>query len=278
MSYKNIDYSHFSCSSGPIFYTEDHWDRHIHSHTMEELLLIASSGHCIIDSNGSAYHVPTPAFIWNRAGSYHKVTNMPSNPRTSYLVAYASDLLDDIPQKLQYADFMQEYSLFAISLDDTCLNRLESCFSLLMDSPLTQRQLMLPCIFHQLTLHLKTGAVPIVSSSRHGYISQVLSLLENAGGEKMTSKQLAARFHVNRNKLEADFKQATGQTVYAFRTQLQLQSARVLLATTGQSLSEIASTCGFTDKSHLIRSFQKKFGVTPGVFRKQFRQNPRWQI
>lgn len=276
MSYKSVDYSNYSCSSGPIFPNKDYWDKQIHSHSMEELFLIVSEGCCTIDSNGSTYQVPTPAFIWNRAGSYHKVTNMPKDTRTSFLVAFVSDLLADIPQKLQFADFIQGYSLFALSLNDTRLNRLESYFSILLDSPLVERQHLLPCIFHQITLHLKNGAVPIVSSSRHEYIFQVLSLLENSKGEKMTSKQLAERFHVSRNKLEADFKRATGQTIYTFRMQLQLNSARVMLATTSQSLVEIANACGFTDESHLIRSFRKRYGVTPGTFRKQFRQNPRW--
>lgn len=276
MSYDSKQYSKYSCCFIPIVHDQDFWNRQIHSHTVEELLLIVSEGYCTVDSNGGTYQIPTPAFIWNRAGSYHKIVNVPSDPSLSYIVTFAANILADIPEKFQFAEFMQGYGLFALSLNDSRLNRMKALFDVLIDGPLPQRQLMFPCIFHQISLYLKNGAVPIVSSIRHGYISQVLSILEESCGEKMTSKQLAERFHVSRNKLESDFKQATGQTIYSFRMQLHLQSARALLVTTDQSLVDIANACGFTDESHLIRSFRKRFGVTPGTFRKQHKQKPRW--
>lgn len=276
MSYDSAQYSNWSCCYIPILMSQDLWDRQIHSHTTEELLLVISKGYCTIENNGSTVQVPTPAFIWNRSGSYHKITNFPEDSSTSYLVAFVFDILSDVPKKMQFIDFMQGCGLFALPLNDTRLRRMKLLFDVLIDSPLPQRQLLFPCIFHQITLYLKAGTEPIVSSDRHIYISQVITFLEESIGEKMTSKQLAEQFHVSRNKLEADFKQATGQTIYAFRMQLQLQAARVLLATTNQSLVTIANTCGFTDQSHLIRCFRKRFGVTPGIFRESYKKKPRW--
>ena len=276
MSYDSKQYSDFSCCFIPILYDRDLWDRQVHSHTTEELILVVSKGSCTIESNGGIYHVQTPALIWNRAGSYHKITNAPEDTRTSFLVAFVPNILADIPQKLQFTGFMKDHSLFALPLNKKRLNRIKGLFHALINSPLVQRQLLLPCIFHQITLYLNAGAQPVVSTGRQEYIYQVLSILENAKGEKLTSKQLAEKFHVSRNKLESDFKHATGQTVYHYRVQLQLNHARVLLATTTQSLVEIANACGFTDESHLIRCFRTRYGITPGVFRKQFLQNPRW--
>ena len=276
MSYESFQYSDWSCCFIPVRPDRDLWDQQVHSHTTEELLLIVTKGYCTIDSNGSTYRVPTPAFIWNRAGSYHRITNVPQDTRTSFLVAFTADLLEDIPQKLHFTEFMDGHGLFALSLNTKRLNHMKGLFHVLINSPLTQRQLLLPCIFHQITLYLKSGSEPIVSSNRHVYISQVLSFLEESGGGRITSKQLAERFHVSRNKLEADFKQATGRTIYAFRAQLQLQHARVLLITTNQSLVEIANVCGFTDQSHLIRSFRKRYGVTPGAFREQYNSSTKW--
>lgn len=276
MSYGNFRYSDWSCCFAPVRLDQDLWDKQVHSHTMEELLLVVSKGHCVIDSNGSTYKIPTPAFIWNRAGSYHRITNFPEDARTSFLVAFASDILSDIPPHLHFNGFMQGHGLFALPLNKKRLNRMKGMFHMLINSPLQQRQLILPCIFHQITLYLKAVPEPIVSSDRHVYISQVLSFLEASKGAKITSKQLAEQFHVSRNKLEADFKQATGQTVYTFRLQLQLHHARMLLATTTQALTEIASICGFTDQSHLIRSFRKRYGMTPGEFREQRKQNTRY--
>ena len=276
MSYASSRYSNYSTFFSPIFPYEDYWDPNIHSHTTEELLLIVSEGCCTVTSNGNTYDVPTPAFIWNRAGSYHIVSNVNKGTRPSYVASFLPSILADIPAKLRFTDFMQGHGLFALPLNKDQLHRIESLFSVLVTGPLPQRQLLLPCIFHQITQHLNNGATPIFSSSRYSYIYQVLSLLESSGNERITSKELAERFHVSKHKLESDFKKATGHTIHTFRMRIQLQSARVMLANTPKSQAEVALACGFTDESHLIRSFRKEYGMTPGAFRKTHKKDPRW--
>ena len=276
MSYAGKRYSNYSTFFSPLQLHEDFWDAHIHSHTSEELLLIIAEGVCTVDSNGNSYQIPTPAFIWNRAGSYHMVSNVTKGDRPSYVAAFLPSILADIPAKLRFTDFMQGHGLFAMPLNQERLKRLEALFKVLISSPLPQRQLLLPCIFHQVTQYLKNGAETICSSSRYSYIFQVVAYLENSGNEKLTSKELAERFHVSKNKLEADFKQATGQTIHTFRMQIQLQSAKFMLINTKQSLAQIAVACGFTDESHLIRAFRKEYGITPGTFRKEHKNDPRW--
>ena len=64
--------------------------------------------------------------------------------------------------------------------------------------------------------------------------------------------------------------------VHTFRMQIQLQSAKFMLINTKQSLAQIAVACGFTDESHLIRAFRKEYGITPGTFRKEHKNDPRW--
>ena len=276
MSYAGIRYSHYSTFFSPIFPHEDYWDHQLHSHTTEELLLLVSEGSCIVDSNGNSYQIPTPAFIWNRAGSYHLVSNAVKGTRPSYVASFLPSILTDVPEKLRYDAFMQRYAMFALPLKEDQLYRLEALFQILVESPLPQRQLLLPCIFHQVTQYLNNGATPICCSSHYNYVFQVLSLLERSGCEKTTSRDLAKRFHVSKNKLEADFKKATGYTIHAFRMRIQLQTARVMLASTSQSLVQVATACGFTDESHLIRSFRKEYGMTPGAFRKTHKKDPRW--
>ena len=276
MSYAGRRYAEHSTFFTPIFPYEDYWDQQIHSHTTEELLLIVTEGICTVDSNGHSYQIPTPAFIWNRAGSYHLVSNVNKGDRPSSAASFLPSILADIPAKLRFADFMQGYGLFAMPLNPERLFRLEALFMVLVESPLPQRQLLLPCIFHQVSQYLKNGAETICSASRYSYIFQVLSLLESAGNEKLTIKELAERFHVSRNKLESDFKQATGQTIHAFRMRIHMQSAQFMLINTKQSLVQIAVACGFTDESHLIRAFRKEHGITPGMFRKKYAKDPRW--
>ena len=64
------------------------------------------------------------------------------------------------------------------------------------------------------------------------------------------------------------FKKATGTTFVAYLRSVRVDHAKKLLTTTPLSLEEIAQSCGFNSQHHLIRSFKKVVGQTPGAYRK----------
>ena len=65
------------------------------------------------------------------------------------------------------------------------------------------------------------------------------------------------------------FHEATGKIYVDFLTDLKLNYARMLLASTKESIISIASDCGFTSLSNFNRSFRKKTGMSPTQYRKQ---------
>jgi AraC-like DNA-binding protein len=50
-----------------------------------------------------------------------------------------------------------------------------------------------------------------------------------------------------------------------------VEEARRLLLETSTRGATIAMQCGFSDQSHLNRSFVRQFGVTPAVYRRLVR-------
>ena len=275
MSFASERYSDYPAFISKIYHFADYWDTQIHAHTAEELLLLTSKGTCMVVCNGDVFKVTTPAFIWNRAGSYHMVVDPVIDWHPSYLATFPTKLLTDMPKELKYHDFIEETALFAMPLSDSRLPRLETLFASLIDSPMAQRAPLLSCIFHQVSLYLKSGAEVVRTTGNYGYIFKVLSLLEQPENKSLTTADLAALFHVSKAKLEKDFKRCTGHTIHAFKLQVQLQYARLQITTTTKPLAQIASDCGFTDESHLIRSFKKEYGQTPGTYRRNYRNRPR---
>lgn len=67
-------------------------------------------------------------------------------------------------------------------------------------------------------------------------------------------------FHLIRS-----FREAVGMTPHAYLTQVRANRARDLLLG-GTGISATAYRCGFSDQSHLTRTFKRIFGVTPGVY------------
>ncbi len=275
MSFASVRYSEYSSFVSIISPGSNYWDTEIHSHTTEELLLLVSPGSCTIRSNGETFQVPTPAFIWNRAGSYHLVTGQSIVGEPSYTATFPTKLLTDTPKELQHFRFIQDNALFAIPLSDSRLQRLKALFSILINSPMAQRIPLLACIFHQISLYLKPDTEVYNSTGSNNYIFKVISTLEQPDNKSLTTQDLADQFHVCKSKLEKDFKRCTGRTIHNFRLLIQLQAARMQLLTTKKTLLQIAHECGFTDESHFIRTFRKEFGMTPGTCRRNYKNKPR---
>jgi AraC family transcriptional regulator len=66
------------------------------------------------------------------------------------------------------------------------------------------------------------------------------------------------------------FQRHAGMTPNAYRLHARLRSASVLLLGSGGSLARVAQQCGFSDQSHLTRTFRAALGLTPAAYRKIF--------
>ena len=76
-------------------------------------------------------------------------------------------------------------------------------------------------------------------------------------------KELAKAVNVNEYQLKAGFKEIYGQTVHSFLLDHKLDQSRLLLDSGKYLVNEAAYQVGYTNPSHFIAAFKKKFGVTP---------------
>lgn len=64
------------------------------------------------------------------------------------------------------------------------------------------------------------------------------------------------------------FKVATGSTPHRFLLEMRLVFAQGRLASSSQSITEVAYAAGFSSHSHLTKVFGARFGVTPSEYRR----------
>lgn len=94
----------------------------------------------------------------------------------------------------------------------------------------------------------------------HNY---VLSNLKN----KLPSlSDMAAKFHINQNKLIANFKLTYGYTPHSLHAQIRLDRSLELLINTERSISEIAKTY-FSNNSHFSHTIKRRYGISPTEIR-----------
>ncbi len=84
------------------------------------------------------------------------------------------------------------------------------------------------------------------------------------------SRETTARFF-NRhpNHLSRFFHEHTQQNFRSYVNEIRLKRSLRFLADLRYNVTDVASLCGFTDLQYFIRCFRKRFGLTPGDYRKR---------
>ena len=86
--------------------------------------------------------------------------------------------------------------------------------------------------------------------------------------ERLTAERLCQRLRVSRAELFEAFRPEGGAQQYVFGLRLERARAAVADAGRGEPIGEIAHRFGFSDASHLSRSFRARFGMSPREYRR----------
>src|SRR5512138_2378676 len=100
-------------------------------------------------------------------------------------------------------------------------------------------------------------------------VELAMSLLLNEPGACHSLKQIAAHCGLSRSYFEKAFKVSLGVPPHRWLVRQRIQQAGERLEQTNDSVSSIASSCGFTDQSHLTRVFGAIVGSSPAAWRRQ---------
>lgn len=101
---------------------------------------------------------------------------------------------------------------------------------------------------------------------------RVRAFLEAHFHEPVAVADLAEMCDLSRSYFIKAFKESFGRTPYRWLSEYRVAHARNLLLG-DLSLAEIAIACGFSDQSHMTRSFTDLVGIAPGQFRRQSRDS-----
>jgi AraC-like DNA-binding protein len=85
---------------------------------------------------------------------------------------------------------------------------------------------------------------------------------------RLKAEHLAAHFSISLNYIGEYFKKQTGENLQQYIIHYKLSLVEARLRHSDRRLNEIASELGFTDESHLTKTFKKYKGITPTQYRK----------
>lgn len=97
-------------------------------------------------------------------------------------------------------------------------------------------------------------------------VNMVIDRMKDDPALTPTLADLAEIAGVSRFQLIRAVERATGFTPFALLRQIRLDRARRLILA-GHPIADAAVSAGFSDQSHLTRTFRSAYALTPGVFR-----------
>ena len=106
-------------------------------------------------------------------------------------------------------------------------------------------------------------------------VAAALRLIRDHACEGINVPYLAKTVGLSRRVLERRLTEALGRPPKAEILRVRLDQVSRLLVESDFALSEVATRTGFEHAEYLSRLFKKKFGVTPGEFRRQSALPPR---
>jgi LacI family transcriptional regulator len=98
-------------------------------------------------------------------------------------------------------------------------------------------------------------------------VAKVVSHIRDHACDRTTVENLPKIFSVSRRTLFRRFKKYVGHSPAEEIRQCRIRQARRMLTETKMSLTEIAYACGYTDLSHMDRSFRAVLGASPRSLR-----------
>jgi AraC-like DNA-binding protein len=106
------------------------------------------------------------------------------------------------------------------------------------------------------------------SPVRDVQVARALRLIRERPAEPWTVPRLAASVGLSRSAFAHRFKAATGETPIESLTRYRLSCAAAYLTSTDAGLLEIARRTGYDSEASISRAFRRRYGTSPGRYRK----------
>lgn len=245
-----------------------------HCHPYCELFYV-HNGSCRFFIDNNMYDLGTGDFLLIPTNVFHYTRYLSGDCKKSSLFFRKEDAAPSVCAALsEKDDFFGEMRLF--QTPDSFREQIEELISKMvreekicdrrtepMLSALLQELLLLcarECDFpHDIPADIHTTDRQIVLAAQ--FISQRYA-------DSITARDIAAAAGYSPNYLSRKFRESTGVGIHEYLTFIRLQKAAVELVSTKSSVTEIAQRCGFSDGNYFKDAFKKKYGVTPGEYRK----------
>lgn len=157
---------------------------------------------------------------------------------------------------------------------DTLLSQMVQMLMLSLDDNSSMQPQFAEGIATSVAVHLlehyrepnpKTERIALLSARQ---LKRVTDLVESQLDEAVPLETMAAETGLSVFHFSRCFKATSGLTPHQFVLNRRLDRAKTLLIDSQKTVAEIAEAAGFATASHFVQAFKRRWGATPGQFRR----------
>jgi len=251
----NIGYEHSKPGAGLV-------DWRTHRHRL----------HYVIDGCGTFNGQPVKKgqgfFTWEN--EKHSFLADENNPWTCLWVTFcgknATCLLNE------FTDLSLDYPVFDIPSQDKIIALFKD--AIYVDhSDTNLDQYLIGWLYTLLSYHGYSymQSLPIQTNTISKYCEnqfrQAITIIGNRFDTQLSVSDIANEIYISPQYLDLVFKKAMGISPKEYIIKCRMENAEQLLLHSDFTIGEIAASCGYTDYLHFTKSFKKRYGMSPTVFR-----------
>ena len=98
--------------------------------------------------------------------------------------------------------------------------------------------------------------------------------------EKLSLEELGQVFHMSPKYFSSFFQKHFSRNLTEYVTSIRIECAKKILIESDADMELVSQQAGFSSSSYFIRIFRKSLGLTPGQYRKKYKNNsqPKYRI
>ncbi len=245
---------------------EKDWASLMHCHTFTEFMYI-ERGEGEIVTQSSSFRVHASDFIVLPPGFHHTEKSSPRDSMEYFVLGVANIALKD------YAAGEQYNPVFPLGRYEVKVGEgMRRMFNVLSKTQKGYDVEAASVFLGMMAVLSRLPSSPILlneTDSGSQRMMEVKDYIDTHYMEALTLDDLALRFHLSKFHLARRFTESCGIPPKAYLEKRRMREAEYLLSSTELSVTEIASTLGFSSSSYFTQRFRINEGMTPVEYRRK---------
>lgn len=248
----------------------ENWKFSLHRHKDFCELIFIVSGRGEYTVNEKEYQVQSGDLVLVNQGAGHMQTSSPDAPLIAWNLSLRVSARGDLPENHLILD-QAPAVVFTGQHQDTIKQCCEEIFREMSEKQ--EGYCRMALIWAERYLLLAERLLPqtlLPENPEGGLAWRVKAYLDENFNQIVTLDTLEEIFHVNKYHIAHELKRVYQISPIRYAIDRRLGEAQNLLCCTKQPVTEIAKEVGYDNVHYFNRLFQKRFGMTPTEFRRQY--------